>query len=177
MTTSGGGTPRPTAPEATGTKGARRAVELTRVSKARFTARNGRGGTIEVGEGDDGTFSPVELLLTAIAACTGMDVDYITAKRAEADRMTLSVSADKIRDEHGNRLVDIRLVFDVAFPATAGGAAARTVLPSAVQRSHDRLCTVSRTVEVGTPVEVEVLPVTDDAPRTAPFRPEPGRQD
>jgi uncharacterized OsmC-like protein len=154
-----------------------RNVELTRLRKARFVARNPRGGELELGEGDDDAFTPVELLLAGIAGCMAIDVDYITAKRAEADRMTLSVSADKIRDEHGNRLVDIRLVFDVAFPATAGGAAARTVLPSAVQRSHDRLCTVSRTVEVGTPVEVEVLPVTDESPRTAPFRPEAGRQD
>lgn len=131
-----------------------RGVELTRLRKARFVARNPRGGELEVGEGDDEAFSPVELLLAAIAACTAIDVDYITAKRAEADSMVLNVTADKIRDEHGNRLTDVLVRFDVSFPDTDGGAAARGVLPGAVQRSHDRLCTVSRTVEVGTPVEV-----------------------
>jgi uncharacterized OsmC-like protein len=30
------------------------------------------------------------------------------------------------------------------------------MLPSAIQRSHDRLCTVSRTVEVGSPVTVRL---------------------
>ena len=133
-----------------------RRVELTRLRKARFVARNPRGGELEFGEGDDQAFSPVELLLAAIAGCTAIDVDYITAKRAEADSFDVSVTAEKIRDEHGNRLTDIRLTLDVTFPDTDGGAAAREVLPSAVQRSHDRLCTVSRTVEVGTPVEVEV---------------------
>ena len=134
-----------------------RGVELTRLRKARFLARNPRGGELEFGEGDDEAFSPVELLLAAIAGCTAIDVDYITAKRAEADSMALSVTADKIRDEHGNRLTDIRIRFEATFPGTDGGAAAREVLPSAVQRSHDRLCTVSRTVEVGTPVAVEVI--------------------
>jgi putative redox protein len=132
-------------------------VELTRLRKARFLARNPRGGELEFGEGDDEAFSPVELLLAAIAGCTGIDVDYITAKRAEADALSLRITAEKIRDEHGNRLTDLRVVFDASFPATDGGTAAREVLPSAVQRSHDRLCTVSRTVEVGTPVEVRVL--------------------
>jgi uncharacterized OsmC-like protein len=134
-----------------------RGVELTRLRKARFLARNPRGGELEFGEGDDEAFSPVELLLAAIAGCTAIDVDYITAKRAEAESFTVSIGAEKIRDEHGNRLTDIRLRFDVAFPDTDGGAAARERLPTAVQRSHDRLCTVSRTVEVGTPVDVEIL--------------------
>lgn len=133
-----------------------RRVELTRLRKARFVARNPRGGELEFGEGDDEAFSPVELLLTAIAGCTAIDVDYITAKRSEADSFVVTVDADKIRDEQGNRLTDLVVRFAVEFPAGEGGDAAREKLPSAVQRSHDRLCTVSRTVEVGTPVAVEV---------------------
>ena len=119
-------------------------------------ARNERGGELEFGEAEDGAFTPIELLLTAIAGCSAIDVDYITAKRAEADQFVVSVDAHKIRDEQGNRLTDIVLRFAVDFPDSEGGTAAREVLPSAVQRSHDRLCTVSRTVEVGTPVQVQV---------------------
>ena len=138
-------------------------VEMTRLRKARFLARNGRGGELEFGEGDDAAFTPVELLLTAIAGCSAIDVDYITAKRAEADTFVVTVDADKIRDDQGNRLTDIVVRFAVGFPDSEGGAAAREVMPSAVQRSHDRLCTVSRTVEVGTPVDVRI-----DAPIDAP---------
>ena len=127
-------------------------VEITRLRKARFLARNARGGELEFGEAEDGAFTPIELLLTAIAGCTAIDVDYITAKRAEADRFVVTVEADKIRDEHGNRLTDILLRFAVDFPDSEGGDAAREKLPSAVQRSHDRLCTVGRTVEVGTAI-------------------------
>lgn len=140
-----------------------RNVELRRVRKARFVARNWRGGELELGEGDDEAFTPVELLLTAIAGCMAIDVDYITAKRAEAERFLVSIGAEKIRDEHGNRLTDIVLGLDVGFPGTEEGEAADAVLPSAVQRSRDKICTVGRTVAVGTPVETHVVG-HEDAP-------------
>jgi putative redox protein len=129
-----------------------RYVELTRTRKARYVASNRRGGTLEVGEGDDGIFSPVELLLTAIAACTAMDVDYIVGKRAEAESGWLRSSARKVRDEQGNHLVDLEVTFDLRYPEGEAGDAARAALPMAIQRSNDRLCTVSRTVQIGTPV-------------------------
>jgi putative redox protein len=132
-------------------------VELSRLRKARFLARNVRGGELELGEGDDEAFTPVELLLTAIAGCSAIDVDYITAKRAEAGRLDVRITAEKIRDDQGNRLTDIVLRFeDVRFPDTDEGAAAADALPSAVERSRDRICTVARTVIVGTPVATEV---------------------
>jgi putative redox protein len=131
-----------------------RYVELTRQRKARYVATNRRGGSIEVGEGDDAAFTPVELLLTALAACTAMDVDYIVGKRAEAESGRLSSSARKVRDGQGNHLVDVKVVLDLRYPEGAEGDAARTALPMAVQRSNDRLCTVVRTVQIGTPVVV-----------------------
>jgi putative redox protein len=131
-----------------------RYVELTRQRKARYVATNRRGGSIEVGEGDDAAFTPVELLLTAIAACTAMDVDYIVGKRAEAESGRLSSSARKVRDGQGNHLVNVKVVLDLRYPEGAEGDAARTALPMAVQRSNDRLCTVARTVQIGTPVVV-----------------------
>ena len=127
-------------------------VELTRKRKARYVAINRRGGSVEVGEGDDDAFTPVELLLTAIAACTAMDVDYIVGKRAEAESGWLRSSARKVRDTLGNHLLDLEVVFDLRYPMDETGDAARAVLPMAVQRSNERLCTVGRTVQIGTPV-------------------------
>jgi uncharacterized OsmC-like protein len=129
-----------------------RYVELTRQRKARYVATNRRGGSIEVGEGDDAAFTPVELLLTALAACTAMDVDYIVGKRAEAESGWLRSSARKVRDGAGNHLADLKVIVDLRYPEGAGGDAARAVLPMAVDRSNDRLCTVGRTVQIGTPV-------------------------
>jgi uncharacterized OsmC-like protein len=121
------------------------------MSAARFVATNNRGTELVVGS-DSSEFTPIELLLAAIAACTGLDVDALTTRRAEPDSFELLATADKVRDEHGNHLQDIEVVFRVAFPDGEGGDAARDLLPEAIKRSHDGLCTVSRTVELGTPV-------------------------
>src|SRR6478735_4886466 len=108
---------------------ASRYVELTRQRKARYVATNRRGGSIEVGEGDDAAFTPVELLLTAIAACTAMDVDYIVGKRAEADSGRVRSSARKVRDYEGNHLADLEVSFDFHYPEGEAGDAARAALP------------------------------------------------
>ena len=59
-----------------------RSVSLERLSKGRYRATNKHGDTLVVGEGGDGTFTPVELLLTAMAACSAIDVDYIVGQPA-----------------------------------------------------------------------------------------------
>jgi len=134
-----------------------RSIEMSRLEKGRYVATNTRGGQLVVGQGGrDEAFSPVELLLVAIAGCSAIDVDYIVSKRAEPTRFDLTMSGDKIRDEQGNRMTNLTLTFDLSFPDDDGGRAAYDVLPRAVQQSHDRLCTVSRTVETGTPVVVRM---------------------
>jgi uncharacterized OsmC-like protein len=105
-----------------------------------------------VGSGEDADFTPVELLLAAIAACSAVDVDSITSRRSEPDRFTATASGEKISDELGNRLVDLVLDFDVSFPDDEGGQNATGVLRRSIRQSHDRLCSVGRTVEVGTPI-------------------------
>jgi putative redox protein len=141
-------------PETGGTGPGHRSVTLNRTSHGEFDVTNARGGRIHIGNGQTDDFTPVELLLTAIAACTAMDVDYIVGKRAEAESGRLSSSARKVRDGQGNHLVNVKVVLDLRYPEGAEGDAARTALPMAVQRSNDRLCTVARTVQIGTPVVV-----------------------
>jgi putative redox protein len=135
---------------------AQRSVEVERIGLHQFRATNVRGGTLDFGEGTDTGFSPIELFLTAIAGCTALDVEYITGKRAEPISFSVGTSAQKVRDDNGNHLTDIVMRFAVAFPDGDGGDAAREVLPSALQRSHDRLCTVSRTVELSASVTVHI---------------------
>lgn len=131
-----------------------RSVRLARTEKAKYALTNIRGGVISIGEGNDTDFTPVELLLAAIAGCTAIDVDYITGKRAEPTSFDLRAEGDKVRDEHGNHLTDIRVTFDLRFPEGEDGDRARESIPRAIAQSHDRLCTVSRTVQLGTPVEM-----------------------
>jgi len=128
-----------------------RSVSLTRAGDGAFTATNVRGGTVTVGSSDT-DFTPVELLLAALGACTALDVDTVTSRRASPESFEVFVDAHKVRDELGNHLTDIGVTFRVKFPDDAAGDAAREVLPEIVAKSHDRLCTVGRTVELGTPI-------------------------
>jgi putative redox protein len=135
-----------------------RSVTLRRTGLGHYEVRNARGATMTIGIGDDADFTPVELLLAALGGCTGADVDYITSKRAEPDGFTVHVTGDKVRDETGgNRLVNLAIELRVTFPDGDAGDAAREALPRAARMSHDRLCTVSRTVQLGTPVDTRVV--------------------
>jgi uncharacterized OsmC-like protein len=133
-----------------------RQVSIARVSAGKYAVINERGGTIAVGTGSDGDFTPVELLLAAIGACTSADVDVLTSRRAEPTSFTVEVGAEKVHDLTGSRLKDIAVTFNVSFPAGEDGDAARALLPGAVRRSHDSLCTVGKTVELGTPIATEI---------------------
>ncbi len=134
-----------------------RAVELTKIGDERYKATNARGGETFFGSGgEDPDFTPVEMFLASIAACTALNVDGISGKRATAETFDLTVSGDKVRDESGNHLVNLSVTFDIRFPEGEAGDAARAVLPRALEQSRDRLCTVSRTVELGEPIELRL---------------------
>lgn len=138
--------------ETGGTGLGHREVRMTRTAKGEFDVTNVRGGVLHLGNGEDESFTPVELLLTALAGCSAVDVDFITGKRVEPVSFDATASGTKVRDEQGNHLADIELTFTVRFPPGEAGDRAREMLPRAVQMSHDRLCTVTRTVVLGTPV-------------------------
>ncbi len=98
-------------------------------------------------------FTPVELLLVAIAGCSAIDVDLITGKRATPEAFDVRTEGHKVRDEQGNHLVGLKVTFDVRFPEGEGGDRAREMLPRALQQTRDRLCSVGRTVALGEPIE------------------------
>ncbi|MBD3946196.1 OsmC family protein [Nocardioides ganghwensis] len=133
-----------------------RSVEIARIGPARFKATNARGGETFFGTGgEDPDFTPVELLLAAIAGCSALDVEAITHKRTSSTTFDVHAEGRKVRDEQGNHLTGLRVSFDVAFPEGPDGDAARDRLQAAVEMSRDRLCTVSRTVQLGEDVVYE----------------------
>ena len=133
-----------------------RTVTVRRVASGRFAVANDRGGEITFGTGGGTEFTPTELLLAAVGGCTAIDIDILTSRRAEPEAFEVAVDADKIRDADGNRLTDIVVTFRVAFPAGPQGDEARAILPDVVRKSHDKLCTVGRTIELGTPIAARV---------------------
>ena len=133
-----------------------RGIELVRDSLDDYRAINRRGGELRVSSGDNADFSPVELLLAALAACGAVNVDEMTARRAEPETFTVTAEGHKVRDQGGGHLVDLKVTFDVRFPEGPDGDRARAFLPRAMQQTHDRICTVSRTIELGEPVEYDL---------------------
>lgn len=133
-----------------------RSVTLSRLSTGVYRATNPRGGTIDFGSKAGEGFTPVELLLAAIGGCSAVDVDTVTARRAEPEQFAVDVDATYVRDDAGNRLSDITMTFRLAFPEGEAGDKARDMIARAARTSHDRTCTVSRTLEAGTPVTVKV---------------------
>jgi putative redox protein len=133
-----------------------RTLDLTRIGEGRYKAVNVRGGVLPIGSGDDPDFTPVELLLAALVGCTAIDVDLITGKRATADAFDMRVEGHKVRDEGGSHLVDLEVTVSIRFPDGEDGDRAREVLPRAVQQTGDRLCTVGRTLQLGTTIDYTI---------------------
>ncbi|MCH8612436.1 OsmC family protein [Arsenicicoccus dermatophilus] len=139
-----------------GSPDTRRAVDMERTSLGFYTATNVRGGTLRVGSGEDADFTPVELLLAAIGGCTMIDVDNITSRRAEPTHLRVTVSGDKVKVDGAAQMTGLTVTWDVAYPEGPEGDQARAVLHDTIRMSHDRLCTVGRTVEVGSPIGDEM---------------------
>ena len=131
-------------------------VIITRVALDHYTATSPSGASVDFGRAE-GLLTPVELLLAALGGCGAVDVDHLTSRRAEPESFEIEVNADKIQDPAlGNHLEDVEVTFRIRFGDGDGADRARAVLPTSVQRSHDRLCTVSRSLELRTPVAARV---------------------
>lgn len=133
----------------------RRSVTVERTTLGQYRITNPRGGTVTL-RTEDSDFTAVELLLGAIGGCTLIDVDHMCSRRAEPTTLSVEVTGDKASDDSGNHLENVTVTFRAEFPPGNEGDAARRVLPDIARRSHDRLCTVSRTVERATPVETVI---------------------
>jgi putative redox protein len=134
------------------TESTHRSVTVERTEAGRFKGVNDRGGEIIFGTGGGQEFTPVELLLIAIGGCTAIDIDIVTTRRSEPESFEIVVGAEKVRDENGNHLTDIECTYKITFPPGEAGDKARSVLADTVKKSRERLCTVGRTVELGTPI-------------------------
>ncbi len=131
-------------------KPAHRHISFSRDDTGHYTVTSAAGATLTIGGAAN--FTPVELLLAGLAGCTATDVDHLTVRRAVPESFVVAVDAEKVADDRGNHLDDITVTFRIAYPECAGGDAARAILPDIVKKSHDRLCTVSRTIMLGTDI-------------------------
>lgn len=131
-----------------------RTVTLTRESDGVYVATNAAGATIRFGHNSADGFSSVDLLLAAIAGCSGTDLDQMTSRRAEPTKFEAVVRADKVSGDDGNILRNISVTFDVEFPDGEDGDKARARVGPALKSAHEKTCTVSRTIEHAVPVDL-----------------------
>lgn len=133
----------------------KKTVTLTREAEGVYVATNAAGATIRFGHNAPDGFGSVELLLAAIAGCSGTDVDVMTSRRSEPTTFTVTITADKVGGDNGNILRNIVAEFDVQFPDGEDGDKARARVQPALTSAHDKTCTVSRTVSTGVPVTLK----------------------
>ncbi|MGC5010809.1 OsmC family protein [Streptosporangium sp. DT93] len=118
-----------------------------------FVARNDRGAEVVMGSGDEqGTFTPVELLLAALGGCNIVTVEPLTAQRGHRmARLAMTVHAEKIE---ATRLGPITITYDVELPE--GDEKAAEVLDAVARRVEERYCTVSRALRENTEIHLEL---------------------
>lgn len=131
-------------------------MTMTRLETGVYEARNARGGTLRFGSRAGADFSPVELLLAALAGCSAVDLDVVTSRRVEPTRFEAISQAQVHHGDDGNVLQNVQVTFQLSFPAGEAGDKARRVVPAAAKTSHDKTCTVSRTIEAAIPVTMIV---------------------
>lgn len=121
-------------------------VDVTRVDTGHYRATNAAGASLEFGTGE-GVLSPVELLLAAVAGCSAVDVDVVTSRRTEPELFDVHVEGTRVNEDGASRLSDVNVEFSLRFPDTDAGRQAQSMVDRLVRISHDKDCTVSRTVE------------------------------
>ena len=124
-----------------------RTAVLTHQGDLDFGAVTGTGRTIDWGELSKGYLSPVETLLVALGACTGMDVISIaTKKRQRIEVYRVHVRGDQ-RAEYPQVFTEIDVVHEVIGRNISEGAIRRSV-----ELSATKYCPVSAMISAGATV-------------------------
>lgn len=126
-------------------------VTLTRTAAGEYDVTNARGGVVHLSSNESTDFGPVELLLAALAGCSAVDVDLVTTRHSDPVQFEAVASGTKVT-EGGNHLEDVEVTFRVRFGDGPEADRARTLIPRALKIAHERDCTVSRSLELPTPV-------------------------
>jgi putative redox protein len=123
-------------------------ADLRRVSKDTVEATSGTGGRVTMGpKGTPDSFTPVELLLAAIAGCSGIDMCTVGERDGiDLGHFTLELRATKPLD--AERLENIQVQYST--PDASPDVVARLV------DEVSSLCTVALTVSHGCPVTHEL---------------------
>lgn len=88
-----------------------------------------------------------------VAECSTVNVDIVNSRRAEPKAFDVHVEGDRVNEDGASRLSEVHVGFDLSFPDTPEGNQARRMVDNLICISHEKDCTVSRTVENPTRVK------------------------
>ena len=127
---------------------------VQRTGIRRFTGRSSRGAEVLIGsEGDEGVFTPGELLKIALAGCSGLSSDQPLRRRLGDDyRAVIRVSGPADRDEE--RYPRLAETLEVDLSGLSAEDTERLLL--VVNRAIDQVCTVGRTLKTGAEISFEI---------------------
>jgi putative redox protein len=122
----------------------KRTAELTFEGGMRFAARTGTGREITFDDAPEAGQSPVELVVTSLAACAAMDVISIALKkRQDVERYTVHATGEQ-REEYPKIYTRIDLVHEVVGLALDSAAIQRCI-----ELSATKYCPVNAMVSAG----------------------------
>jgi putative redox protein len=123
-----------------------RTAELTFEGGMRFAARTGTGREITFDDAPEAGQSPVELVVTSLAACAAMDVISIALKKRQGiARYAIHVAADQ-RDEYPQVLTRIEIVHEVEGEPDALDPAA---IRRCIELSAEKYCPINVMLSAG----------------------------
>ena len=127
---------------------------VERTGIRRFTGRSSRGAEVLIGsDGDDGVFTPGELLKIALAGCSGLSSDQPLRRRlGDGYRAVIRVSGPADRDEE--RYPRLAETLEIDLSGLSAEDTERLLL--VVNRAIDGVCTVGRTLKAGAEISFEV---------------------
>jgi len=113
-----------------------------------FVGRNASGGQVQMGSlQDQPGLSPMELLLAALAGCTGMDIISILQKK----RQTPMAMQVKVRARRAEDYPKVFTEFEVIYLIWGEGIQASAV-EQAIQLSEEKYCSVGLMLEKAAPI-------------------------
>jgi putative redox protein len=135
------------------TKNPWREIEATWQEDGVFTGKNTEGAQIQIGKSNGEGISPVEAVLVALAACTGVDIVSIMDKKRQP-LTSLKINARGLRaDTTPSTFVEIHLEF-----IFSGDHLVEKDLAQAIQLSEEKYCSVgamlSKTAKIRTTFKI-----------------------
>lgn len=135
---------------------------VERTGIRRYIGRSDRGAEVLIGSpGDEGVFSPGELLKIALAGCSGLSSDQSLRRRLGDDYaavIRVSGSADREQETYPHLSETLEIDF------SGLSAEDKDRLLQVVNRAIDQVCTVGRTLKAGAEITFEI----DDSGTAAP---------